>query len=426
MRQYFKQAVAALRSQPLVCWVSIAGTALAIFMIMVVVMIEEIQVAPYAPESNRDRWLVQHGASIRHESWDAGDSNGGMGYKFVRKLFYEMETPEAVTVTDFGPEEALLSEASGKSFGALTMGVDDGFWKVMDFTFVSGEPFSKGEFEAGQPVAIISESIARRLFGTADAAGRQLEINFVPYRVRGVVRDVTTLAQDAYSEVWVPYSSTNSIYFSWCEYMGGLKAIILPHSKEDIPKVREEYNRLMDKISVEAKEGGWEFIRRDRPYDQETMVNNPYVNKEPDMDSVRRTRYITWAILLLVPAVNLSSMTHSRLSKRREEIGVRRAFGAKRGVILADLFMENMIITVIAGVIGLLLSLLFAYFGAEYIFSAQAAGGNVTAMSSMMVISWKTFALAMLFCLVLNVFSVSLPAWQASRTNIVNALSGKK
>ncbi len=426
MRQYFKQAIAALRSQPLVCWVSIAGTALAIFMIMVVVMIEEIQVAPYAPESNRDRWLVQQGASIRHESWDEGDSNGGMGYKFVKKIFYEMETPEAVAVMDFAPEEALLSEASGTSFGGLTYGVDDGFWKVMDFTFISGEPFNKGEFEAGQPVAVISESIARRLFGTSDAAGRQLQINYVPYRVKGVVRDVSTLAASAYSEVWIPYSSTNSIDNSWCEYMGGLKAIILPRSKDDIPKVREEYNKLMDKLSDEAKEGGWEFLRRERPYDQETAVNTPYVNMTPDMDKVRRTRYITWAILLLVPAVNLSSMTHSRLSKRREEIGVRRAFGAKRSVIMADLFVENLIITVIAGVIGLLLSVIFAYYGAEYIFAAQSSTGNINVMSPTMVISWKTFSLAMLFCLVLNVFSVSLPAWQASRTNIVNALSGKK
>lgn len=426
MRQYFKQAMAALRSQPLVCWVSIAGTALAIFMIMVVVMMEEITVAPYAPESNRDRWLVQNCGSIVNDSWEAGDSNGPMGYNFIKKVFYEMETPEAVTAFDVGPEEALLSEPSGKAFGELTLGVDHGFWKVMDFTFISGEPFSEGEFQAGQPVAVISESVARRLFGTSDAVGREMEINHVPYRVRGVVRDVSSLARHAYAGVWVPYSSTNSINVSWCEYMGALSAIILPHSKDDIPKVREEYNRLMDKLEEEAREGGWKFIRRERPYDQETAVNTPSANGEPDMDSVRRTRYVTWAILLLVPAVNLSSMTHSRLSKRREEIGVRRAFGAKRSVILADLFVENLIITVIAGIIGLLLSLIFAYFGAEYIFSAQALNGNVTVMSPSMVISWKTFGLAMLFCLVLNVFSVTLPAWQASRTNIVNALSGKK
>lgn len=427
MKRYFKEAWAALRSQPLVCWVSIAGTALAIFMIMVVVLIEDIEVAPYAPESNRDRWLVQRAASITNDNWEEGmGSNGGMGYKLIKQLFYEMETPEAVTAMDFSPYESLMSVSSGTAFGANRKGVDDGYWKVMDFTFIEGKPFDKGEFEAGIPVAVLSESIARRLFGTTDVVGREFNIDYLPYRVKGVVKDVSTLATGAYSDVWVPFTSTNTVDFFWCEYMGAFSAIILPRSKADIPKVREEYNKLMAKIGEEAKVNGWKFIIRERPYDQETAVNTPWANQEPEMDSVRLRRYFTWAILLLVPAVNLSSMTHSRLSKRREEIGVRRAFGAKKGGILTDLFIENLIITVIAGIIGLILSVVFAMFGAEYIFSAQSMTGTVTNLSPMMLLSWKTFGLAMIFCLILNIISASLPAWQASRTNIVNALNGKK
>lgn len=426
MKKYFKDAIVALRTQPLVCWVSIAGTALAIFMIMTAVMMEEIQIAPYAPESNRDRWLVQNAASIRNDNWDEGsEGNGGMGYNFIHKVFYEMETPEAVTATDYS-SEGLLSDPSGTAFGAKVLGVDNGFWKVMDFTFIDGKPFDKGEFEAGMPLAVLSESIARRLFGTTEAAGRELSINHLPYRVKGVVRDVSTLANHAYSEVWVPYTSTNSASFSWSEYMGCLHAIILPKSKADIPKVREEYKKQMAKFEEEAKANGWSFLQRERPYDQETAVYTPWANMGPDMDSVRRRRYFTWAILLLVPAVNLSSMTHSRLSRRREEIGVKRAFGARRGSILTDLFVENLIITLIAGIIGLILSVLFATFGAEYLFSGLSSTGVVTNLSPMMLLSWKTFGLAMIFCLILNILSVSLPAWQAARTNVVNALAGKK
>ncbi len=425
MKRYFKEAWAALRSQPLVCWVSIAGTALAIFMIMVVVLIEDIQIAPYAPESNRDRWLVQNAASITNENWTEGNSNGGMGYKFIKQLFYEMETPEAVTAMDVMPYEALMSDASGNATGVQLLGVDDGFWKVMDFTFIDGKPFDKGEFESGQPVAVVSESTARNVFGSTDVVGREFQINYVPYRVKGVVKDVSTLARYAYSDVWVPFTSTNTVDFSWCEYMGSMKAIILPRSKSDIPKVREEYNKLMTRIGDEAKANGWRFFIRKRPYDQETAVHTRGANREPDMDSVRRQRYVIWAILLLVPAVNLSSMTHSRLSKRREEIGVRRAFGATKKNVLIDLFIENLVITIIAGIIGLALSVVFAMFGAEYLFAAQSMTGTVTNLSPLMLLSWPTFGLVMLFCLILNILSVSLPAWQASRTNVVNAISGK-
>lgn len=70
MINYIKQAFSSLRSQPLVSWVSVSGTALAIFMIMAVVMIEEVQINPYSPESNRDRWLVQRYASITNDAWE--------------------------------------------------------------------------------------------------------------------------------------------------------------------------------------------------------------------------------------------------------------------------------------------------------------------------------------------------------------------
>lgn len=411
----------------MVTWVSIAGTALAIFLIMTTVMMEEIEMAPYAPESNRDRWLVQRSASISNTNWGEGNqSNGGMSYNTIKKVFYAMEIPEAVTATEFGVRQALLSDASGKAFGAPVLGVDHGFWKVMDFTFISGSPIDEGDFESATQVAVISESTARRLFGTPDAAGREFQINHAPYRVKGVVRDVTTLAKFAYSDVWIPYSTTFAIKNVWNDYMGSLSVIILPASKDDIPAIREEYADLMAKLGDEAKEGGWEFILRERPYDQETQVSTPWSSQDPDMGAVRLRRYITWAILLLVPAVNLSSMTHSRLSKRREEIGVRRAFGARRSTILSDLFIENLIITLVAGIIGLVVSLLFARYGAETIFAPAAVNAHITNLSVGMLFSWKTFGLSMIFCLILNVLSATLPAWQASRTNIVNAIAGKK
>ena len=46
-----------MRVQPLIGWVTVAGTALAIFLIMVMVMIEQVQVMPVDPESYRDRYL---------------------------------------------------------------------------------------------------------------------------------------------------------------------------------------------------------------------------------------------------------------------------------------------------------------------------------------------------------------------------------
>lgn len=47
IKQYFKQALAQLRQHPLISVISIAGTALSIFLIMLVVMLQQVKVAPF-------------------------------------------------------------------------------------------------------------------------------------------------------------------------------------------------------------------------------------------------------------------------------------------------------------------------------------------------------------------------------------------
>lgn len=75
-----KQFIYELKSEPVVTWVTITGTALAIFLIMTVVMMQEVKTAPYSPESHRDRMLHWGSMSITHADWGDGTSNGPMSY----------------------------------------------------------------------------------------------------------------------------------------------------------------------------------------------------------------------------------------------------------------------------------------------------------------------------------------------------------
>lgn len=428
-KNYLKQAWMSMRQQPVISMVSVIGTALAIFLIMIVVMMQEIDVAPFAPESNRDRWLVQRFGSIANINWIGDDSNNGpLGYKTVKAVFYEMKIPEAVTAFDVIPIVSSVAIPGQPAFGTEVLGVDNGFWNVMDFSFIDGKPFTKADFESAIPVAVISESTARKLFGTINATGRGFTINHAQYRVCGVVKDVTNLAKFSYANIWVPFTSTNTLKFGWCDdYMGFLSVIILAKDPVDFPTIREEYNQLFAKFGDEVKINGWKFISRNRPYTQEQDACSTSPTREPDMDAARRTRFITYLILLIVPAINLSNMTHSRLQRRREEIGVQRAFGATRTSIITDIFVENLVITFIAGLIGLALSLIFALGWGGLIFSSGfgSASQALTGISLDVVFHWSTFAWAMLFCFILNLFSAGLPSLQASRVNIVNAISGK-
>ena len=71
-----------------------------------------------------------------------------------------------------------------------------------------------------------SESVARRLYGTTEVVGRTVEISYVPYTIRAVVRDVSLLAESAYGDVWLPYTTDNSLYDNGSDRLVGASVVI--------------------------------------------------------------------------------------------------------------------------------------------------------------------------------------------------------
>ena len=427
-KQYFQQAWGQLRQQPLISLVNILGTALSIFLIMLVVMMQQVKVAPFAPESNRDRFLHVRCGSITNEEWGEGNSsNGPISVRTGRELYKSLETPEAVTLYTIGTTATPVSLPNQPATAVDVKETDDDFWRVFDFAFTAGKPYDRATFDAGQPVAVITESVARLLFGTTDVAGREFLLAHAPYRISGVVRDVSTLAETAYAQVWIPYTSTDQEGNTWeAGLMGMMSCTILAKSRDDFPAIREECNRRLEAYNRVIGENGWEFISRNRPYDQEKDAIAYAANWEPDLKAERRSRLVIYLILLIVPAINLSSMTQSRLRQRVSEIGVRRAFGSTRGELMGQILGENLIVTLLAGMVGLLLSLAFAYVGDSILFSQEySATLNPPTVDASILIHLSTFLWALLFCFVLNLLSAGIPAWRASRMNIVEAIGGR-
>lgn len=418
-----KQTIAQLRSQRMLTTVSIVGSALSIFLIMVLVMLHQVRVAPFAPVSNRPLMLHSQWASIQRKDNNFYQSNGPLSSKSAKRQFGGIEEAEAVTIYGSSTEPVNLQVPGGKMTGSDARGTDDQYWKVFDFAFVSGKPYDKAAVDAGSAVAVIDVSTARQLFGTEDAAGREFMLDYVPYRVAGVVRSVSTLADGAFSHVW--YNRTSKEDATWNgDLMGDMSVTVLARSADDFDAIRKAYERNVAKQNEEIAETGWEFVTRNRPYTQEKSIAEGGANVEPDEKAARRTRWLIYAILLIVPAINLSGMSESRMRRRVEEIGVRRAFGCRRGELLAQLFSENLLITLVSGLAGWLMSIGFAYLFSNFLF---ANGYSNTATMPLidpgMLVQPSTFGMALLFCFVLNLLSSSLPAWKASRTNIVNALN---
>lgn len=169
----FKLTLASIRQQPVLSIVTVTGTALAIFLIMVVVMMQQVKVAPFSPESNRGRILqAQYGSIQSINESDGWSSNGPISEKLAKALYGSLATPEAVTIHQAFLETSAAVIPGGKPVEVDLTKTDDVFWKVFDFRFLDGKPYDKAAFDAGLKQAVITRSVARAVFGTEDVTGR--------------------------------------------------------------------------------------------------------------------------------------------------------------------------------------------------------------------------------------------------------------
>ena len=429
IQKIIKQALVQLRQAPLISIINVVGTALAIFLIMLVVMMQQVKTAPFAPESNRDRFLHVHYMTISKRDWGEGNSsNGPMSLQTAKELYVSLKSPETVTVYGCQTITIPVSLPKQASTNFDLRQTDDAYWKVFDFKFINGKPYDKATFDAAIPVAVLSESVARVVFGTTEGiVGKEFLLNHAPYQVCGVVKDVSTLATNAYGQLWVPYTAGGLDKEVWSDnHMGMMSCTILAKSRNDFDIIREEANRRLEAYNKVIGENDWKIVSRNRPYDQEKQAIAFAANWEPDLPAHRRQQFIIFMILLIVPAINISSMTQSRLRQRVSEIGVRRAFGSTRAEIMMQIIAENFTITLIAGALGMVMSVIFAIVGSSMIFAQEFSDSIVLPeVDITMLLQLDTFLWAFFFCFVLNLLSSGLPAWQASRIGIMNAINGK-
>ena len=416
IKLYFKQAFHLLKENKLLSSISIIGTALAIAMIMVIVITLRATIAPFAPESYRDRMLIFRYAGFQYKTNENWQSNGPVSYKTAKACFKDMTTPEAVSITSSFAETMLAAKPAGEKVSC----------SVFQFDFLSGYPFDKATFDAGATKAVITEDIARQLFGTTDVVGKTFLLNHSAYMICGVVRPVSKLARYAYAQIWIPLSSTDAFTASWENYgiMGMESVYILAKSQDDFPAIRMEAERLRDKYMEGYPD--YKLLYRDQPDTYFVAAQRYSANNPPAVKQAVRQYVITLIILLIVPAVNLSGLTLSRMRKRLSEIGVRKAFGAPRRELMMQVLSENMLYSLLGGVLGLVLSYAATFFLGSMLFSIDFMDNGVTDLRAMcmdLLFDPAVFLLAFFACFTLNLLSAAIPAWRVTRTNIVDAIN---
>ena len=412
---YFKQALLMLKQNKFISMIAIMGTALAIMMIMTIIVADEIKGISAPPEINRERTLhtnYQVKKDTTKNSWQSGT----LSYDIVKDYLYPLKTPlyiSAFTSLASRPSTLTGREGSSEIINAHQRLTDATYWKIFSFSFIEGRPFSEEEFTSGISVAVISESLGKKVFKGETVLGQTILINFKPYRIIGVVEDVSPVFRLAHGELWAPYSSLKKedLYFN---------VAMLAEKTSDFAAITAEVRNMEKKYNSENLP--WTlFIKgplNNQLYQKSIWGNNVEEIAQSIVIQNRKMIFIL-LILLMIPAINLSGLSLSRIKKRTEEIGIRKAFGAKRYTILIQVLFENLITSLIGGVIGLILSYIVIFRMRDWLLGIPS--GSVIPVDTLISIPILLAVFAV--CLVINLLSAGIPAYRASRMKIINSLN---
>ena len=206
IRVYFRQAWIMLKQNRLFSSVYIVGTGLSIALVMVLFVIYYVKAGPVYPEYNRDRMLVIKTMKSQDKGSNGTSCNTGVSYFVAKTLLKDLPHLDQIAVFQGGRWSRMRVDLPGNqgSQEILPGYVDCGFWSMFSFRFLSGKPFVQADVDSRLPVAVISESLARKLFATTDATGKYLSMNAERIRVCGVVKDVSYATPTTVADLWLP------------------------------------------------------------------------------------------------------------------------------------------------------------------------------------------------------------------------------
>lgn len=414
-----------MREEKLFSGIYILGTALAIAFTMVIAVVYYAKLADIAPEVNRSRTVYVKGMAKRAVNDTLRWQPTSYTATQVKEWLYTLKSAEVVSATvngsRYSSDRQYLKCDNHKLVPVVTRMVDANFFKVYQFNFVYGRPFTQEEclnennyIENATMPAVISRDIAEQAFGKdVDPVGKTLNYGFL-IRIVGVIEPTSSIMEESFGQLFLALDQEAE------------RVIVVLKEGCTVKDLEKELAEIARKRSVSDKEYDYSIISTLLPHAQMKMSEDGVALP---WSSIFKSLFPKVFVLLLVPALNLSGLVAARMRRRVAEMGVRKAFGAKRRTLLTQVITENLLLTLCGGFVGLVITWLLLYVFRSWLFFAV---GNTAftlpepTVDGEMLFSPLIFVIGLAVCIVLNLMAALIPAWLSLRNPIVESMNEKK
>lgn len=320
---------------------------------------------------------IDFGAELKH-----GDHTAYPFGDFVETTFPEVE---AVSRAGLGGEALLVSTSRYQAFEENLILADPNFLDFFDLRLTAGDPATA---LATPYTVVLTETFARRYFGSSDPVGQSISIHFhgqpKDFMVTGIVEDAPAPAHFSYSGI--------------LSYESNLQA----HLERWDNDLRTAWNNINPSTYLLLREGAdWEAldakmtpaveayvlqVEADAGRDTEELWFSYHLQPVTDIhlgqlglpiETEGDLRYlyifsIIAALILLIACINYINLATAQAATRAREVGVRKVFGARRWQLGGQFLMEALLLAV--GAFGLALALVALLLPLFEAITGQASG----------------------------------------------------
>ncbi|SHJ67085.1 putative ABC transport system permease protein [Hymenobacter daecheongensis DSM 21074] len=409
---YLKIAWKVLQRRKFFTFISLFGISFTLMILLVVVAMVDHVAGEHGPEKRIRQMLFV--PALRQEFKGGGTMNSPLSAYFIDRYVRPMKTPALVGLTSITASTTAF--ANSQSVTLDVRYTDGNFWKVTDFEFIEGRAFTGREVQNTDRVCVVNEHTARAFFGTVrGVVGRQIEIGPHHYRIAGVVPNVPIVRLHSGADVWMPYTLSPGLTREQ-RLDGSFYPILLAASPAQVSAMHEEFEQLMRRVEIPNPKQIAKLHAHADP-SLATLVReltNHQTSADDGMTLFLTVSAVAALLFMLLPALNLINLNVTRILERASEIGVRKAFGASSHTLVGQFLVENLVLTLLGGLLGLGLAAGALHLINESQLFAYADFG----------LDWRAFGWALALATVFGLMSGVYPAWKMSRLNAVDALRG--
>jgi putative ABC transport system permease protein len=440
LKNYFKLAIKVLGRHKFFTFISLFGISFTLMVLMIATAFFQSELGGNAPLSKKDQMIftpmvtlsreyqdtsliidtsyidnvVQIDTTYTYKSAGRSMSRSSPSYFFLKEHLSDIPFVEKTSL--YQKDSSFDIFINGKKLNFSGVYCDANFWDIYDFKFIEGNRFGISQVDNQAQVAILSRQASLNYFGDITGTiGKEIILDGKHFEVIGLVESGITSLPEVNAEVYIPLTHVNAKALKGPGYLGSFNSVYLASNRTNALKAKNEINQKEKRIPMPSDNNGqYDKLNIEVMTFMERYASSVAPTEDPEYNLKIFFGIISFFTILffLLPTLNLINLNVSRIMERSSEIGVRKAFGANSQTILFQFVFENIILTLIGGIIGFVLALVII----KVINNSQILEDTVLSFN------FQVFFYSLLICLFFGIISGLIPAWRMSRVHIVNAL----